>query len=83
MRRRAVLLSVPSRMSIWIAERELPVRLSLSNPRMSFWRPRIRGRFFRGGGRREVEEGGRLDEAWRRTRRGRAEGGCICVSIFD
>lgn len=75
MRRRAVFFSIPSRMSIWIAERGLPVRLSLSKPRMSFWRPRISGRVFKGAGSRLVEEAGRLKEACRRTRRGRAVGG--------
>lgn len=61
-------------MSSWTAESGLPVAKSLSNPRMSFCNPRIRGRFSRGPVVRVSEDAGRPNEAWRRTRRGRAVG---------
>ena len=61
-------------MSICIAERGLPERLSLSKPRMSFCNPRIIGKFFRGGRIRDSEEGGRLNDICRRTSSGRAVG---------
>ena len=57
-----------------MAESGLPVEKSLSNPRMSFCRPRISGRFSRGPVVRVFEEAGKPDEACRRTSRGRAAG---------
>ena len=55
-----------------MAERGLPVAKSLSNPRRSFCRPRIKGRFSRGPVVRVFEDPGRPNDACSRTSRGRA-----------
>ena len=68
-------------MSSCRAESGLPDSKSLSNPSMSFCKPRISGRFSRGPEVRVDEEAGRPSEACRRTRRGRAVGSDIYLLI--
>ena len=63
---------MPSRIRSWTAERGFPVEKSLSNPKRSFSRPRIRGMFRRGPVVRVPEDAGRPNDACSKTRRGRA-----------
>ena len=64
-----------------MADKGFPVEESLSNPRMSFCKPRISGRVSRGPIVRVAEEGGRPNEVCRRTRRGRAVVEVLSISF--